>query len=177
MSKHITVDIERCMGCHTCELACALEHSEYDDLELMAISGAREGYRINVEFFKGHPVPVNCQHCDDPACVHACPTGAVSRLSAGKPVLVDEDRCIGCSMCVQACPFGMMTMKENGSSAMKCDLCVKRLAKGEQPACVSSCPTTALFFEEEEMQNRAKRVQAAERLVSAQEKAEAQEIS
>ena len=176
MSKHITVALEKCMGCHTCELACAIAHSESGNIEIMAIRGEKPGYRLNVETFKGYPVPVNCQHCDDPACVHACPTDAVSRLADGKPVLVDEARCIGCSMCVQACPFGMMTMKENGRSAMKCDLCVRRLAVGDQPACVASCPTSALFYEEEETQNKAKRIQAAERLVSAQEKAEVQEI-
>ena len=176
MSKHITVAIERCVGCHTCELACAMAHSESGDLQQMAISGERPGYRINVEYYKGRPVPVNCQHCEEPACVYACPTGAVSRLAQGKPVLVDDEKCIGCSMCVQACPFGMMTMKASGSSAMKCDLCIKRLAAGKKPACVDSCPTAALMFDDEEDQNRDKRQSAAGRFVEAQERAEVQEI-
>ena len=176
MSKHITVAVERCVGCHTCELACAMSHSETGNIELMSISGEKPGYRINVESYKSKAVPVNCQQCDDPACVRACPTGAVNRLSAGKPVLVDEERCIGCSMCVQACPFGMMTMKTDGTGAMKCDLCVHRLADGLLPACVDSCPTKALLFEDEDDQNRGKRISAAERLVDAQEKAEVQEI-
>lgn len=176
MSKHITVRIDRCLGCHTCELACAMAHSEYGDIELMALHGEKPGHRVNVESYKAKPVPVNCQQCDDPACVHACPTGAVSRLSVGKPVLVDEDRCIGCSMCVQACPFGMMTMKNDGRSAMKCDLCISRQAAGKAPACVDSCPTKALMFEDEGVQNRGKRQTTAGRLVEAQEKAEVQEI-
>lgn len=176
MSKHITAALELCVGCHTCELACAMAHSEYGDIEQMAIKGEKPGYRIHVESFKARPVPVNCQQCDEPACVYACPTGAVERLAAGKPVLVDDERCIGCSMCVQACPFGMMKMKSDGTSAMKCDLCVSRLAAGQRPACVESCPTKALMFEEEEARNREKRKAAAGRFAGARELAEAQEI-
>lgn len=176
MSKHITAAVERCVGCHTCELACAMAHSQYGEIQEMAIKGEKPGYRINVESFKMRPVPVNCQQCEEPACVYACPTGAVSRLSQGKPVLVDDEKCIGCSMCVQACPFGMMTMKATGSTAMKCDLCIERLAVGKKPACVDSCPTKALMYEDEENQNKDKRLATAERLIEAQEKAEVQEI-
>jgi carbon-monoxide dehydrogenase iron sulfur subunit len=195
MSKKITVNIERCLGCHTCQLACAVAHSSaantsgdarqagraaFDpavaafgtDVVAVAATGEKPGYRIHVEHYGPKSVPLSCQHCEEAACVLACPTGAVKRLAPGKPVLVDEARCIGCSMCVQACPFGVMAMRAGGKVAFKCDLCITRLARGLQPACVSSCPTRALSLEEEESSSRDKRRAAVERLVSAQTAAE-----
>ncbi|MBN1838058.1 MAG: 4Fe-4S binding protein [Spirochaetales bacterium] len=168
MSRKVTVNIERCMGCHTCELACAIAHSESKDLQLMVLNGERAGYRIHVESYGPRAIPLSCQHCEEPACVLACPTGAVSRLAPGKPVLVDEERCIGCGMCVQACPFGVMAMSPTGKTAFKCDLCITRLAQGLLPACVASCPTQALRLEEEGETNRDKRKAAVARLAEAQ---------
>jgi carbon-monoxide dehydrogenase iron sulfur subunit len=188
MSKKITVSIDRCMGCHTCELACAIAHSAAAkaigeagkaaadpaivaaDSSIVAIAaiGERPGYRIHVEHYGPKAIPLSCQHCEEPACALACPTGAVRRLAPGKPVLVDEAKCIGCSMCVQACPFGVMAMRPNGKVSFKCDLCVQRLARGLQPACMSSCPTRALRLEEGEQESKDKRQAAVRRLAAAQ---------
>ncbi|OHD72528.1 MAG: hypothetical protein A2V99_13010 [Spirochaetes bacterium RBG_16_67_19] len=184
MSKKITCNIERCLGCHTCELACAIAHSaaglevgsaavdpvvaaSADAVVAIAAAGEKPGYRIHVEHHGPRAIPLSCQHCEEAACALACPTGAVRRLSAGKPVLLDEAKCIGCSMCVQACPFGVMSMRPGGKVAFKCDLCVARLAKNLSPACVSSCPTRALALGEEERDNRQKRQAAVERLATA----------
>jgi Fe-S-cluster-containing dehydrogenase component len=133
----------------------------------LAAAGVRPGYRIHVEHYGPKAIPLSCQHCEEAACVLACPTGAVRRLSPGKPVLLEEARCIGCSMCVQACPFGVMAMRPGGKVAFKCDLCVTRLAKGFQPACVSSCPTRALSLEDEPASNKEKRQAAVQRMASA----------
>jgi carbon-monoxide dehydrogenase iron sulfur subunit len=184
MSKKITVSIERCLGCHTCELACAVAHSKaVPELKqggadpalaaptlaiALAAAGERPGYRIHVEHYGPKAIPLSCQHCEEPACELACPTGAVRRLAPGKPVLMDEARCIGCSMCVQACPFGVMAMRSNGKAAFKCDLCVQRLAKGLEPACMSSCPTRALRLDEGERENKDKRQAAVQRMAAAQ---------
>lgn len=168
MSKKITVSIERCLGCHTCELACAVAHSAAGELLAVAASGERPGYRIHVEHYGPRAIPLSCQHCEEPACELVCPTGAVRRLAPGKPVLVDEARCIGCSMCVQACPFGVMAMRSNGKAAFKCDLCVQRLAKGLEPACLTSCPTRALSLDEGERGNKDKRQAAVRRMAAAQ---------
>ena len=189
MSKKITVRIERCMGCHTCELACAIAHSSVAqkvggeagkatadpviaaaDSAIVAIAAAGEkpGYRIHVEHYGPKAIPLSCQHCEEAACVLACPTGAVRRLAPGKPVLLEEARCIGCSMCVQACPFGVMAMRPGGKVAFKCDLCITRLARGLQTACVSSCPTRALSLEEEVRDNKQKRQAAVQRMAEAQ---------
>lgn len=188
MSKKIVCAIERCMGCHTCELACAVAHSAAarellkDGAAAMdpaigaaglaiaiAAAGERPGYRIHVEHYGPKAIPLSCQHCEEAACALACPTGAVRRLAPGKPVLVEEAKCIGCSMCVQACPFGVMAMRPNGKAAFKCDLCVHRLAKGFLPACLASCPTRALSLEEGEKESKDKRRAAVRRLAEAQE--------
>jgi Fe-S-cluster-containing dehydrogenase component len=81
---------------------------------------------------------------------------------------MDEERCIGCKMCVQACPFGVITVSVNGTTVLKCDLCAERLAKGEQPACVYACPTKALTFDDAEESNREKRRRAAALIVEAE---------
>ena len=168
MSRHIAVDIEKCVGCHTCELACAIEHSETQDLEAMVVAGEKPGYRIHVETYGPRAIPISCQQCEIPACELACPTGAVQRKLAGKPVLMDDSRCIGCTMCVHACPFGVMAMRPDGKVAFKCDLCIRRLARGLDPACVSSCPTGALYMKDEEDTNREKRQLAVQRIAEAQ---------
>jgi formate dehydrogenase iron-sulfur subunit len=72
-------------------------------------------------------------------------------------------------MCVQACPFGVIAMNLHGKGVLKCDLCIERLAEGQEPACVASCPTKAVTFESDEDANRVKRRKSAEMIVTAQE--------
>jgi carbon-monoxide dehydrogenase iron sulfur subunit len=156
------------VGCHTCELACAIAHSQSQDIETMIMEGENPGYRIHVETYGPRSIPISCQHCEEAACALACPTGAVKRNAAGKPVLVEEQRCIGCSMCVQACPFGVIALKPDGKAAFKCDLCISRLAQGLDPACVSSCPTKALLLVEDQAANKDKRKAAVQKLAEAQ---------
>ena len=129
--RYISVDVDKCMGCHTCELACAMAHGSTDDLSVLIRSGEKPGYRIFVESYQATSIPVPCNHCEEAACVLACPTGACHRESEGAPVLVDNDKCIGCRMCVQACPFGMISVHPLGSGVVKCDLCIRRLAQGK----------------------------------------------
>lgn len=168
MAKVIVVNIEKCLGCKSCELACAIAHSSTKKLDSIIRDGEKPGYRISVESYGRRAVPVNCKHCEEAACVMACPTGAVHREADGEPVIVDNERCIGCSMCVQACPFGVITLNREGKGVLKCDLCVERLAKGQDPACVNACPTRALVFVEEEESTREKRIKTAKLMVTAQ---------
>jgi len=172
MGKIITINIEKCMGCKSCEIGCAVAHSSAKDLNTIARLGERPGYRINVEVYGHKPVPINCQHCEEPACMLACPTGALYRKAEGKPVLFDGERCIGCRMCVQACPFGVITLSPDGKRVLKCDLCIERLAAGKEPACVTACLTGALLFIDEEEANQVKRRKVAERMVTAGETAQ-----
>lgn len=99
----------------------------------------------------------------------ACPTHAIHREEEDGPVQFEITRCIGCRMCVQACPFGVISMTSDGRSVLKCDLCLERLAEGQEPACVAACPTKAITFESEEDANLIKRRKLAEMMVSAQQ--------
>lgn len=172
MAKKVIIDIEKCMGCRSCEFACAVVHSASKDAETIIITGEKPGYRINIEAYGRNAVPVHCNHCEEAPCLLACPTGAIHRDGDKGPVLFDKERCISCRMCVQACPFGVITVNPEGKGVLKCDLCIERLEKGQDPACVVSCPTGALRFIDEEDANKAKRQKTAERLVQAQQMAE-----
>ena len=92
-------------------------------------------------------LPVSCQHCDDPECVHVCPTGASYKREDGV-VLVDHSKCIGCQYCVMACPYGVRAYDEGRDKGVieKCTMCAHLIDKGEQPACVRHCPGQARLF-------------------------------
>ena len=160
--KRIVADPTKCMACRACEFACALAHADSDDLvEAIFEQGAKP--RIYIESAGRLAVPLQCRHCEDAPCVRVCPSGALSRPSEAEPVLADQERCIGCAFCVQACPFGVIRLTPEGKVIIKCDLCVKRQAEGLQPACVVACPVGALSLEEvDEIAKRTRARAAAE---------------
>jgi Fe-S-cluster-containing dehydrogenase component len=92
-------------------------------------------------------VPIFCHHCANAPCQKACPAEAISRNAQGL-VLINNDLCIGCKECVDACPFGAMQFEEDKGLAVKCDLCVERLAGNKRPACSLVCPTRTIYFGE-----------------------------
>jgi Fe-S-cluster-containing dehydrogenase component len=118
-----------CMGCHACEVACKQEH------------GLGVGPRL-VRVVEKSPdfYPVYCHHCASAPCKEACPVDAISKTAQGV-VLIDAEACIGCRECLEACPFGAMQFSDAAETAVKCDLCVDRLANGQAPACASVCAT------------------------------------
>jgi len=120
---------KNCMGCHACEVACKQEHA------------LGVGPRL-IKVIENSPdfIPVYCRHCAKAPCAEACPVNAISRNNEGI-VLIDEDACIGCRDCIEACPFGAMQFDEQHEIAVKCDLCIERLAENKKPACLSVCPT------------------------------------
>ena len=165
MSKVIIVSIEKCVGCHSCELACALAHTEAGELIKAIQNGEKPGTRIAIEVHGNKPVPLHCHHCEVATCMMVCPSGAIHRKAVREPVLVNQDKCIGCHMCVQACPFGMMMINASGKGVLKCDLCINRLEEGMDPACVVACPTKAVIFIEDSAVSKEKREHIAKCLV------------
>ena len=126
------VSVERCIACGKCELACAFAHGS---------EGKPAKTRINI-FRRGPELgtPVVCFQCHDAACAVICPTAAILRNGVTGALEVHYERCIGCRMCVPACPFGNMLWDEPYHRVAKCDLC------GGDPKCVPFCPTGALQY-------------------------------
>ena len=162
--KIIVCRIERCMACHSCEIACAVAHSASKDLQEALQEEPRPRRRVTVESAGEHGLPLQCRHCENAPCVMVCPTEAIHRETDTSPVLIKGERCIGCKLCMVVCPFGVIETAPGGKAVIKCDLCAERMAAGEEPACVVACPTYALQFVDVEEYNRKKRKTAAERI-------------
>ncbi|MEM4592243.1 MAG: 4Fe-4S dicluster domain-containing protein [Sulfolobales archaeon] len=141
----IYVDIERCVGCLSCYIACAVEHSLTKSLHTAIYETPRPLPRIKVAPALGYNVPIRCMHCEKPPCVEVCPTGALVKAPKG-PVLIKREACIGCKGCILACPYGAVTLSTAEKIASKCDFCFERTEKGLPPACVEACPTKALKY-------------------------------
>lgn len=134
------VNIERCIGCHSCEMACKNEYQLYPKVRW------RKVYPLGEEAF-GAPernfISLACNHCDEPACLTACPVIAYTKRSDGI-VMHDQARCIGCRMCQMACPYAVPQYNEEKRKVEKCSFCAARLDNGEKPACVVGCPMEAI---------------------------------
>ncbi|MCX7597372.1 MAG: 4Fe-4S binding protein [Armatimonadetes bacterium] len=148
-NRALWVEPDKCLGCKTCELECALAHCEAGDLVEALQLALRPASRIKVVAVGANEaLPIHCRQCERPRCVAVCPVGALTKAGPGEAVLLDADKCTGCLECVKACPFEAMMVTPDGTKAVKCDLCPARLAEGLEPACVASCPTEALHFGE-----------------------------
>lgn len=160
MRKIIVVDAKECMACCTCEIECALAHSESKELSKVM---REEQPRLNVEGNSEFWAPMMCRHCEDAPCIKICPTKAIHRDASDSPVLLEQELCIGCNFCLAVCPFGVIGPSEDGRKVVKCDLCIERLEAGQEPACVASCPMNALKFVEAEQYVKDKRGNALRR--------------
>lgn len=146
MKGFISVNPKRCLGCRSCQLQCALEHSQSKDLFQAICERPLPQARINVEQEGQWAFPLQCRHCEDAPCIKVCPSKALEREDIESPVAIDDERCVGCESCILICPYGVIKMSEAGKVVTKCDLCFARLKKDEQPACVLACPSGALQF-------------------------------
>jgi len=131
----ITVDAALCTGCRICELVCSLSHTGACWPERARVRVVSEEAEGRVE-----SVPTLCAQCEVPACRLACPTGATHVGGPAEARLVAAEKCIGCSGCVWACPFGASVLDPVTGVANRCDLC-----EGD-PRCVKHCPTGALRY-------------------------------
>ncbi len=144
--KEIFVRFERCTGCKSCEIACAVEHSRNKSLYEAIYETPKPKRRLYVEKLEDKKIPFLCRHCEDAPCVSACRTSALTQDPLTRIVSHDSQKCIGCWLCAMVCPYGVINREEERRIAIKCDRCPER----DVPACVSACPTKALIFGEEE---------------------------
>ncbi|HNX40428.1 MAG TPA: 4Fe-4S dicluster domain-containing protein [Methanothrix sp.] len=140
--KEVFVRLDRCQGCKSCEMACAVEHSASKNIFAAVSEKPRPVRRIYVEMAEGEKVPLVCRHCEDAPCVAVCRTGAMTQDPLTGIVERSEENCVGCWMCAMVCPYGVIGRHTEVRKAVKCDRC-KSL---DVPACVAACPTGALIF-------------------------------
>ena len=164
----IGINLRRCIGCNTCAVACKMQNNVPDGMlwnrvltEGCERFDSAEGTYPNLSRTY---LPLACQHCENPACERVCPTGATYKDDKGR-VEIDYDKCIGCRMCMAACPYNARTFNwnepvratgasygdarvpERGRGVMeKCTLCKERTDEGDEPMCVRCCPADARIF-------------------------------
>ena len=135
-------NMNTCIGCGSCQVACKdchglLPGEFFRRVSLQTISTDAGPRQI--------PFSISCNHCDHPACVAVCPTGAMRQTEDGL-VLHDDGPCIGCGRCYWACPYGEVSLSLTRGTAQKCDTCRSLREQGLPPACVAACPTGSLRF-------------------------------
>lgn len=146
------VDSSKCTGCKTCQVACK------DRKDLPVGINWRRVYEyggglwtenadgtVNQNVF-AYYTSIGCNHCSEPACVKACPTGAMHKRKQDGLVHVASELCIGCESCARACPYDAPQIDKARKVMTKCDGCYERLAEGKNPTCVESCPMRAIDF-------------------------------
>lgn len=143
--KKLYYDVKKCLGCRSCEIACALAHSQNRELIASVKAGDLTLPRKKVCFAKGKNYPVSCRHCPAPKCVDACMAAAITFDAEDGLVVHDDTRCVGCWMCVMACPYGAVRPNLKAKLPVRCDMCPDE----KEPACVKGCPTKAVIWQEE----------------------------
>lgn len=137
------VDLNRCVGCRTCEAACDLAWGTSPEVSFRQVGTVEGGQFPDARRMF---LSLACHHCDEPACAEACPTNAYVKRDDDGVVIVDTDQCIGCKMCTYACPYGAPQYDEAAGVVRKCHFCQPLIDQGEAPRCVESCPYDALDY-------------------------------
>jgi Fe-S-cluster-containing dehydrogenase component len=160
MRYGMVIDLNRCMGCHACSIACKIENATPPGVFWNRVFQVEEGKYPNV---RRSYIPRPCMQCDTPACLEVCSTKATYKDRYGL-VQIDYTKCIGCKACILACPYGARSLNEGGDyfsngtpwgetdknhqkgTVEKCTFCSHLIKKGLEPACVSTCPARARYF-------------------------------
>lgn len=132
-----------CSGCRACQIACKDKNNLSVGILFRHVRDFEVGTYPTARFYHHSST---CNHCENPACVAACPSGSMHVDSDDGTVQHDSSKCIGCQYCVNACPYSVPVYDEEISQAVKCDACIELRNNGEQPACVAACPMRALEF-------------------------------
>lgn len=138
----MVIDVRKCIGCHACSAACRIENNVSEKGNRSWVIEEEIGTYPDVHTLK---TPQLCNHCDETPCVSACPVEATGKTEDGI-VFVDREKCIGCYVCVSACPYGARIKEEKSKKVDKCDFCASRVQNGLLPACITTCTTQARFF-------------------------------
>lgn len=165
----MAIDLSRCIGCNTCAVACKVSNNLPKDVWWNVVHTEGRDFADTSKGTYGGEMqlswlPVNCMHCENAVCEEVCPTGATVKRDDGI-VTVDEETCIGCKSCMEACPYDVRCLIENepeyylelpigdpaakshkGGTVEKCDFCAGRIDRGEKPACMELCPGRARYW-------------------------------
>jgi carbon-monoxide dehydrogenase iron sulfur subunit len=162
MAKILYIDPSKCTGCRTCEIVCSIKNEGMVNPVLSRI-------RMVADKYRGLRIPMVCQQCQDAICVSVCPVGALWRDNELGVVKLNEDRCIGCKVCVIACPFGGVVINPLSARIFKCELC------DGDPECVRFCDDKAITYVEPDAMLMEMRRQVVEDLSPLFEKYSGQE--
>ena len=132
------IDQSRCIGCEACVQAC-MECGTHRGQSLIHLERIDRAATTQT-------APMVCMHCEDPTCARVCPADAIKQTEGGIVQSALKPRCIGCSNCVLACPFGVPKYMAEFDQMMKCDMCMDRTSEGLKPMCASVCPSEALWY-------------------------------
>ncbi|MCO5297453.1 MAG: 4Fe-4S binding protein [Fimbriimonadaceae bacterium] len=136
--RQFYIDPSRCIGCNACVAACA-ECDTHAGVSMIHLETIEREDSVQT-------TPVICMHCEEPACAMVCPSDAIKRTPDGVVQTSLKPRCIGCTNCVYACPFGVPKYEAAIDQMMKCDMCYDRTSVGKKPMCATVCPSQALMY-------------------------------
>lgn len=139
----MVIDSRRCIGCHSCTVACK---SEFDVPLGVNRSWVEYVEKGTYPYVSRSFLPRLCNHCTEPPCVPVCPTNATYKREQDGFVVVDQGLCIGCKYCIQACPYDARFLNPVTGWADKCDFCAHRVENGLDPSCVNTCIGGARIF-------------------------------
>ena len=138
MDLEFFIDPSRCIGCQACVAACG-ECDTHRGTPMIHLDYVHRATGVQT-------APVICMHCEDPTCAKVCPADAIKQDDRGIVHSAAKPRCVACSNCVIACPFGVPKMQTRFDLMMKCDMCYDRTSVGKKPMCATVCPSGALYY-------------------------------